>query len=749
MNGQCLLCLTVAIVTYHLSASEVVSQESFDAYLKRRLPEVASPPSGVLNESPKWVPEDARAKARNVDKATGLVRPVYPFDKQYSVLPDDDPRTDEYRKALIAFFRDRAKVKQARREYLLRLGELKRGGQLDEDGNYVSSKVANWNGDIFWAPASKVSIDEDAITCTGDQIRAVFGPIPPFDVSMVTPDGPITRADGSTYECRILGLQVDGNAVELKPNTNKPGSPLEFEHTDIGGNHVKWTTTIEKCDKPSLAGGVTPCGTSSRLSVTRKGNVEWIALARKSKGIEPLTADAFWLQEDPRYGLLGYIGFNYATGEVAFLSEAATNPDRYSFELAVPPPGGAGYTDTVGRNQSRTEYGFLGITCAGCHDNKEPRTITPYIKQARVGYTDSSRRASFSLGELLRESTRFEDEPYRVVGELFTSGENAEFIESSQMVYEHEACNRCHTLTATTRVSTATGRTLLTGTSLFAADAVNRLEDFDPSNSALPTPYVGYDESNKISASRTNWATRTGSGKIQPWMVPGRGRGNVLVDGSGQPHPEIAEADWQALKAALKAPPSNAVRVYSQAPAPESIRNDLTQIKDESYAIALTKQVNDNRDSDHAELSKEIIFGWKYHNSFGGVPTRDDVRFHIAIREVEIPDDGSNPEDAAFPTIVQARGMGASSLGNEVFKDGDVVIIKNVSFEGHKKWTDPAPTNGPRDYSVAFPASSGKRYLIRLISKRFTFDQISRNNPGEADSVMYSSYDHTLWVDTN
>ena len=35
-----------------------------------------------------------------------------------------------------------------------------------------------WNGDIFWAPASKMG---DRVTRFGDEARAVFGPIPDGD----------------------------------------------------------------------------------------------------------------------------------------------------------------------------------------------------------------------------------------------------------------------------------------------------------------------------------------------------------------------------------------------------------------------------------------------------------------------------------------------------------------------------------------------------------------------------------------
>ena len=183
-----------------------------------------------------------------------------------------------------------------------------------------------------------------------------------------------------------LVVEVEGNRAELKPNTSKPGNPPEFEHRDDHGNFVKWTTTIDRCDKPSLAGGVvTPCGTGSRLSRRVKGNVEWIALARKSQGVAPLAADEYWKLDNPSFSLLGYIGFNQVSGEVAFF-DGSYSGITFNWNAPLVAPGGSGYGDDQGRAQSSLTYdGSLMARCTLCHDNKAPRIITPHIQMAQWG----------------------------------------------------------------------------------------------------------------------------------------------------------------------------------------------------------------------------------------------------------------------------------------------------------------------------------------------------------------------------
>jgi hypothetical protein len=701
------------------TATTVCAQLTLDDYLRKRLPTITGEADSGPASQPRWLPEGGRSAEIPVDVATGLVLPKYPFSQPLEKLPPDDPQTKAYTQALQEYYSNRERILQARNEF--RMFQANLGGLADEDSVYVASRVAAWNGEIFWAPASKEADYIGAtgrITRAGDEIRAVFGSIPPFDVSTLTPTAPQVLPDGSTYECRTLNLQVDGNLVVLKPNPSVTGSPLQFEHTDVTGAHVKWTTTIDQCDKPSLAGGVTPCGTSSRLAVVKRGNIEWISLARKTLPDDTLAAIPYWLPANPDFHLLGHIGFNRITGEVAFFGEL--NGLVYQFDDPETPPGGAGYQDALGRADSRGRYDpNFKIACTACHDNKEPKVLTPYIKNARVGFLDDARRNAFSVGDLLPVGIRRSDEPYRVVGSGFTSGPNQSVINDSQMISSLNTCTNCHDLT--------TG-----GTASFAADAINRLADLNPTLSG------------EVDPARTPWAKRTGDGKIHPWMTV---QGNRLANASGVLYAEITSTEQQQLLDALVNPPADAPKVYTPAPAPESVGDDENRIGDPSYAHFVAPVFSSSPDP-HPTYDRQLTVRWNYHNSFGGVPTRDDVRFHLAIREVPIPAGGGPSPPADFPTLDQARGALASQIAGNVYRIGDVLVIKDVAFKGHLKWTDPAPTSGPRDYAVAVPAQSGKRYLIRLLSKRFTFDQISAeiDEPG----VRYSSYElNVLTVDVN
>jgi hypothetical protein len=204
--------------------------------------------------------------------------PASPFASRREHIARDDPRAEEYGRRLQEFL---AREQERRHLTQIFLADTRRKAfaletPADEIAkfDYIARKIAEWNGDVFWAPANK---ETDENLRAVDEARAVFGPIPPFDVTRL---GKFTRADGSTIETAELVVEVDGNQVRLKPNASKPGSPLEFEHRNAAGEVVKWTSTVDKCDKPSLAGGVTPCGNASRGGRIAVGNVEWSMLAR-------------------------------------------------------------------------------------------------------------------------------------------------------------------------------------------------------------------------------------------------------------------------------------------------------------------------------------------------------------------------------------------------------------------------------------------------------------------------------------
>jgi hypothetical protein len=333
---------------------------TYEEFLKKRLPDLSSDKI-VLHST------DATQRF-DFDQTTGLVPPKSPFG-HVEKLPTGDPRVKQYEKELREFLRRRQQVIQIQKEYYQLLSQQYR---LHSENllqpvqpDYFASKVAKWNGPILWAPAAKST---DINLQFGDEARAVFGPIPPFDTTQL---GKVTRPDGWTITTGVLVGEVEGNQIELKPNMAKPGNPLEFQHRDAAGNTVKWTTFIDKCDKPSLAGGVTPCGTSSRISRAVKGNVEWIALARKTKSVQKLTADPYWQATNSAYELLGYIGFNRVSGEVAFF-DGAYNGIKFNWDAPTVSPGGMGYSDDAGRTvAARTYDDTFRIGCVGCHDNKK------------------------------------------------------------------------------------------------------------------------------------------------------------------------------------------------------------------------------------------------------------------------------------------------------------------------------------------------------------------------------------------
>jgi hypothetical protein len=684
---------------------------SFETFLARRLPRL-SPPDGKRADAIHWLASGkTRDASVHVDRITGLLPPKYPFPQYMEKLPEKDPRTMEYQRKLAEFLENRDKVLQIRNEYRNAVGDHKRSLQFDATthaaADYFASKIAKWNGDICWAPASQST---DTIIRFGDEVRAVFGPIPPFDVTTL---GQLTRPDGSTRETGLLSVEVEGNVVELKPNSSEPGSPLQFEHRDAAGRRVKWTTTIDKCDKPAMALGVDPCGTSSRISRVVQGNVEWVGLARKTKGGAILDADPYWLPGNPTYALLGYIGFNRVSGEVAFFdgSYVGASATRFNWKAPIGPPAGAGYKDEEGRAVSATTYdATFSVPCVYCHDNRKPTIITPYIKQQRVGYRSEELAKAFSLKALLPHLPRGMRAPYRVVGSGYTAA-HGHFMQDARTIVDPTGnCTTCHGLTNQ-------------GTSRIASDAVGKLGSL-PGDTAVENSY------------RTAWALRGGAGKSHPWMLPGDGN-NLSAD---PPAPVLSDDDWNRLRAVLTNPDSDpqSLKVYTEAPAPEDILSDVARIADPYAPANFLASVVDNRDGPTEPLPKEIHLSWKYLNGFGGVPERDDVRFHVAITEAAIPPDGKEPAPGDYPTIDQAKGVSAIPVSGEVSRDGQITIIKDISFLGHVRFTDPVATTTPRQYRLDFPVATAKRYLIRVVAKRFCFDQ---------SETKYSSADHVLWID--
>lgn len=578
------------------------------------------------------------------------------------------------------------------------------GASAGSDVQFAANIIA-LNGDIFWAPASK-SIAP--ITQFGDEARSVFGPIPTIDC---------------TSAALTTRTEVNGNSVDIKPNPNKQGSPLEFEHRDPSGRVVMWTTTLPECDKPTLAGGWkdTYCGLNNRFNVVNRGAVEWAAFCRKVNGAE-VTANPYWQASNPLFTLLGMIGFNQSTGETVFF-DGREHDYTFDWSQPFPAPGGNSYADAVGRAAAEATYDpEFGVECSFCHDNKNSHIVNPHIGLARVGYRDDTIRNAFGIDDgYLPQFTQQQDAPFRVIGSAYTATYKTDLIAALSVRDPTGKCRGCHTFT-TQEIGQR-----------FAADAVAQQPYAVNSNDDLQFEIKKFGE---MDAHRTPWARATGLGKIHPWMVPTDGN-----DLSGTPA-QMTGSDWQKLSNCLWGQGGSEChyeRLFTSCPAPESSRSNVTQIADPYGPTGLTIRVI-NAPPVHGGSSKAVRLSWKYLNRLGAVPERDDVRFNIAIKEIDSPNGNPKPSQGDFPTMSDVQGKNWTPISGDIGRVGAEWLLRNASYAGHQKWTDPNPSLSPRDYQIDIPAACGKRYLIRIAPLRFCFDLTDQ---------AFSGVDHVEYVDVD
>ncbi|MGN7750905.1 hypothetical protein [Sinorhizobium sp. 22678] len=564
--------------------------------------------------------------------------------------------------------------------------------------NGFATTLEAWNREVSWAPASAT---ERPVTKFGDELRAVFGPLP---------EGNCLAEDS-----RRLGLEVGGNLVELRPNPSKSNA-LEFEHLDTFGRHVKWTDRIDRCDKPSLA-GVTYCGMNSRLRRVVRGAVEWVFLCRKSSRNLELSTDPYWREGDPRFALYGAIGFNEMTGEVSFI-DGRKDREVFDWRETFPPPGGASYSDVEGRARTEDLYDrSFRVDCFACHDNKEPHVIDPHVKQARVGYRhgwDDESSIAFGLGAFLPKRKGRAEAPFRVVGSSYTAARRGRMTEAKIVSMPGHPCTSCHVLT-----TQETGQR-------FAADAAGK----KPTAILSPEralPLLGQRKFLAVVGEhRTAWATRSGAGKIHPWMLPHYG-GDL-----SEQAPPITDAEWRALSQCLWSAGGEECGyrpLYTACPSPGRNGDGYSP---QEFSTEIVSPVSPRDGFDRA-----IRLKWKYLNGYGKVPERDDVRFHIAVKKKSLS--GTAPAHAEdYPTMAEARGDQFQAVTGEVGTSGSAILLKDASFIGHRKWTDPLPASMPRDYSIEIPASCGERYLFRILPKRFCFDY---------NGIAYGTEEHLIHAD--
>ena len=596
-----------------------------------------------------------------------------------------------------------------------------------------------FNDDIFWAPASGFTENDYWPNIFGDETRSVFGPIPPITC----------KGESSSS----FSAEVDGNQIQL---TAVPEGEFAFQHRDHKGTVVVESEVVGRCDKPSLANTKGHlCDTSSRINYLNNQsnkNVDWVVLCRKNELGSALTSkDGYWHPDNPNFALLGIIGFNPRSGEVVFID--GTNLDyglekiaTFQWNQPYPPPGGSGYNDPAGRAEAyKIYYHTQRIKCETCHDNKEPWIITPHLNYIGFGYKNSAREARFGANNVLPlTQPRPDDSPYRVIGTRFTKYAD---LSSKTLRDPTGSCTFCHTLT-----------TDWTG-SVLAYDAVGKVNNSER--------YKSFFE--RIARSRTDWAKKREN--THPWMVPWLGPNIKLNIDTGWIPSEIDEDNWNRLADCINETSNEDCqykRVYTSCPAPESLKtecsnedelnNTCTRLED-SFGPSEMKTSSTLLEGEIDEsfpFNRKSTIAWTYQNGLGGVPQRDDVRFNLMILEVAIP--GSNIEpaleeypglnetwDPYFTDPVRKNHIHYCDLEWNRTRTCHIFdpaqgrhLINNISYAGHLRNTTPEPTHTPRQYSVTIPTQCNKRYLARLVPKRFCFDR---------SGVLASSVDHIAYFD--
>lgn len=627
------------------------------------------------------------ADSDRCDQGTGCISPS-PAPGPITEVPSEDEAHRHYVRDLKAFHICRQRVQRSR---LVDWSHIQFVGAASLDPQSVSfaDSINRWNGNYLWEPASAST---DIITKLGDEARAVFGPIP--------------DADCGDAAARIIPLEIDGNIVDLKRDPTKTGSPLQFEHRDIADNIVGWTSEVARCDKPSLAGNVTYCGMNSRVSRRVTGNVEWVALCRKSSPHLELDPEPYWQKDNPAFARLGIIGFNRLSGEIVFF-DGSKERAGFDWTQTFVPPGGHSYADRNGRAAAAALYDpTFQVQCSACHDNKSPYVIDPHIGQARVGYSNGARgreAGAFSLGDYIPKTPHTEQLPFRVVGSAYTATYGNDLARARTIRDPSGNCTECHTLT-----------TQVTGQRL-AADAAGREPTITkPDWAQLLKVRAERLKLDQINLHRTEWALRSGAGKIHPWMVPQDGS-NVAAMG-----PEIGDDDWQQLSNCIWEAGGQSCGyrpLYSTCRAPGQQPDGDGSAPIDATATVLAPPPGETG------ADRLLRLNWKYLNDYGGVPQRDDVRFNLAIRSTPIPSSRKPPEENDYPDIADARDAGFASIAGDVGTSGAAMLIRDISYFGHRHFTEPTPSTVPRTFRIDLPAQCNRRYLASILPKRFCFDQ--------------------------
>lgn len=382
--------------------------------------------------------------------------------------------------------------------------------------------------------------------------------------------------------------------------------------------------------------------------------------------------------------------------------------DRSGFDWSVrfAPPGGRSYSDLEGRAAAEALYDpTFQIECSACHDNKGPYVITPSIQQARVGFfgMKDPTRTAFSLGALLPSLPRDRSTPFRVVGSAYTGTHRVALGRAMTIRDPTGNCTECHTLT-----------TQVTG-QRFAADAVGMAPIIrQPDRSQHLQLLAEQRKLREIDTHRTHWASRSGSGKIHPWMVPIEG--NDLAGFA----PEINSLDWSILSNCLwnaGGPECNYRPLYTSCPKPgAAVDGDPFE---PSGLIAEALLLSDIQLPGYRLLRLR----WNYLNGYGSIPQRDDVRFDVAVKAVDLPITDRIPLRESYPPMEDVIAADMAEPTDDVVASAGAILVRNLSYLGHARFTDPTASADQRAFQLDLPGKCNRRYLVRIVPKRYCFDQ--------------------------
>ena len=199
--------------------------------------------------------------------------------------------------------------------------------------------------------------------------------------------------------------------------------------------------------------------------------------------------------------------------------------------------------------------------------------------------------------------------------------------------------------------------------------------------------------------------------------------------------PGLSAADWSVLSNCLwgaGGAECDYRPLYTACPAPGvAEQGDVAEPRDISAKVLPILSADLHSD-------RLLRLNWRYLNNYGNVPERDDVRFNIAITSTDIPASRAAPAAESYPAIEDAEDKNFMAIANDVGASSGKMLIRNLSYLGHARFAEPTSSSALRAYQLDLPARCNRRYLIRLLPKRFCFDQ---------SVVVYGKEDYLQYVD--